>query len=61
VAGLGCVRRFLRLGKRQTLDRRDVRFWQDMARRAGGKVLELGCGTGRVTLPSRARARASSG
>jgi ubiquinone/menaquinone biosynthesis C-methylase UbiE len=35
----------------QTLDRRDVRFWQDMARRAGGPVLELGCGTGRVTLP----------
>src|SRR5215210_2442876 len=35
----------------QTLDRRDVRFWQDMARRAGGSVLELGCGTGRVTLP----------
>jgi ubiquinone/menaquinone biosynthesis C-methylase UbiE len=35
----------------QTLDRRDVRFWQDMARRVGGHVLELGCGTGRVTLP----------
>ncbi len=35
----------------QTLDRRDVRFWQDMAARAEGAVLELGCGTGRVTLP----------
>jgi ubiquinone/menaquinone biosynthesis C-methylase UbiE len=35
----------------QTLDRRDVRFWQDMAGRARGAVLELGCGTGRVTLP----------
>ena len=35
----------------QTLDRRDVRFWQDMATRANGPVLELGCGTGRVTLP----------
>jgi ubiquinone/menaquinone biosynthesis C-methylase UbiE len=35
----------------QTLDRRDVRFWQDMAARAQGPVLELGCGTGRVTLP----------
>jgi SAM-dependent methyltransferase len=35
----------------QTLDRRDVRFWQDMARRTRGNVLELGCGTGRVTLP----------
>jgi ubiquinone/menaquinone biosynthesis C-methylase UbiE len=35
----------------QTLDRRDVRFWQDMARRTDGRILELGCGTGRVTLP----------
>src|SRR5437870_4771803 len=35
----------------QTLDRRDVGFWQDMARRTGGTILELGCGTGRVTLP----------
>ena len=35
----------------QTLDRRDVRFWQDMAQRVEGRVLELGCGTGRVTLP----------
>jgi ubiquinone/menaquinone biosynthesis C-methylase UbiE len=35
----------------QTLDRRDVEFWQRMATRAGGAVLELGCGTGRVTIP----------
>ncbi len=35
----------------QTLDRRDVRFWRDMARRTAGRILELGCGTGRVTLP----------
>ena len=35
----------------QTLDRRDVRFWQRMAAQAGGRVLELGCGTGRVTIP----------
>src|SRR5262245_34449892 len=35
----------------QTLDRRDVKFWQDMARRASGPVLELGCGTGRVAIP----------
>jgi ubiquinone/menaquinone biosynthesis C-methylase UbiE len=35
----------------QTLDRRDVGFWQRMARRAEGTVLELGCGTGRVTIP----------
>jgi len=35
----------------QTLDRRDVRFWQNMARRAQGPVLELGCGTGRISWP----------
>ena len=35
----------------QTLDRRDVRFWQLMAQRTDGRILELGCGTGRVTLP----------
>lgn len=35
----------------QTMGRRDVVFWQDMARRAGGRILELGCGTGRVSLP----------
>ncbi len=36
---------------RQTMGRRDVRFWRDMARRQGGPVLELGCGTGRVSVP----------
>lgn len=35
----------------RTLNRRDVGFWQRMARRVGGRVLELGCGTGRVSLP----------
>ena len=35
----------------QTLDRRDVRFWQKLASRMSGPVLELGCGTGRVTIP----------
>jgi len=35
----------------QTLDRRDVKFWQAMAERANGPILELGCGTGRVTIP----------
>ena len=42
----------------QTLDRRDVKFWQGMAMRASGPILELGCGTGRVTIPvSRTGAR----
>ena len=35
----------------QTMGRRDVKFWQQMARKAGGPVLELGSGTGRVSLP----------
>jgi ubiquinone/menaquinone biosynthesis C-methylase UbiE len=35
----------------QTLDRRDVKFWQSLAVRTSGRILELGCGTGRVTIP----------
>jgi ubiquinone/menaquinone biosynthesis C-methylase UbiE len=35
----------------QTLGRRDVPFWRRVAARADGPVLELGCGTGRVSLP----------
>jgi ubiquinone/menaquinone biosynthesis C-methylase UbiE len=35
----------------RTMGRQDVRFWQDVARREGGPVLELGCGTGRLTTP----------
>jgi ubiquinone/menaquinone biosynthesis C-methylase UbiE len=35
----------------RTLGRRDVPFWRRVARGAGGPVLELGCGTGRVSLP----------
>jgi len=35
----------------QTLGRRDVAFWTRIASRAAGPVLELGCGTGRVTIP----------
>ncbi|MGH9173594.1 MAG: class I SAM-dependent methyltransferase [Vicinamibacterales bacterium] len=35
----------------QTVGRRDVRFWKRLARATEGPVLELGCGTGRVTFP----------
>ena len=35
----------------RTLGRRDVPFWRNLARNAGGAVLELGCGTGRIALP----------
>lgn len=35
----------------QTVGRRDVAFWRRLARQTGGRVLELGCGTGRITVP----------
>lgn len=35
----------------RTLGRRDVAFWQGLVRRTRGRVLELGAGTGRLTLP----------
>ena len=35
----------------QTLARRDVPFWQRLAGAQDGRVLELGCGTGRLTVP----------
>ncbi|HUQ86035.1 MAG TPA: class I SAM-dependent methyltransferase [Vicinamibacterales bacterium] len=43
----------------QTVGRRDIAFWSDFALRASsgqagrrrGRVLELGCGTGRVAIP----------
>jgi ubiquinone/menaquinone biosynthesis C-methylase UbiE len=35
----------------RTLGRKDVPFWREIAAQANGRVLELGCGTGRITLP----------
>jgi ubiquinone/menaquinone biosynthesis C-methylase UbiE len=35
----------------RTLGRRDVPFWRNVAVQGGGRVLELGSGTGRVSLP----------
>ena len=35
----------------QTVGRRDVAFWKRLAIATNGPVLELGCGTGRVTFP----------
>lgn len=35
----------------RTLGRRDVKFWVDLTRRVDGPVLELGCGTGRLSVP----------
>ena len=42
----------------RTLGRRDVAFWRRLAMVQEGAVLELGCGTGRITIPAaRAGAR----
>jgi len=42
----------------RTLGRRDVPFWRQLALNTKGSILELGCGTGRITLPlARAGAR----
>jgi ubiquinone/menaquinone biosynthesis C-methylase UbiE len=35
----------------QTMGRRDVKFWERFASRGAGLTLELGCGTGRISLP----------
>ena len=35
----------------RTLGRRDVPFWRRIALAADGPVLELGCGTGRISRP----------
>jgi ubiquinone/menaquinone biosynthesis C-methylase UbiE len=35
----------------QTVGRQDVAFWRSLARRTRGRILELGAGTGRLTLP----------
>jgi len=35
----------------QTRKRSDVSFWRRLARNTGGRVLELGCGTGRISIP----------
>ncbi len=35
----------------RTVGRRDVPFWRRVAGAVRGRVLELGCGTGRVSLP----------
>lgn len=36
----------------QTVARRDVKFWEGLAAAQEGPVLELGCGTGRITVPA---------
>jgi ubiquinone/menaquinone biosynthesis C-methylase UbiE len=49
--GWDAYARFYDWENARTLGRRDVPFWQRLAAAAGGRVLELGCGTGRITVP----------
>jgi SAM-dependent methyltransferase len=36
---------------RQTVGKRDIRFWSRLSAPVRGAILELGCGTGRVAIP----------
>ncbi|MBA3297951.1 MAG: class I SAM-dependent methyltransferase [Acidobacteria bacterium] len=36
----------------QTVGRRDIAFWRGLATAQDGRVLELGCGTGRILIPA---------
>jgi ubiquinone/menaquinone biosynthesis C-methylase UbiE len=36
----------------RTVGRRDIPFWRRLAAAQDGRVLELGCGTGRITIPA---------
>ena len=55
--GWDAYARFYDWENAQTVGRRDVRFWADLAGRADGTVLELGCGTGRLSVPVARAAR----
>lgn len=43
--------RFYDWENQRTIGRRDIRLWQDFVAGTPGRVLELGCGTGRVCVP----------
>ena len=55
--GWDAYARFYDWENARTVGRRDVRFWTDLAARADGTVLELGCGTGRLSAPVARKAR----
>jgi SAM-dependent methyltransferase len=49
--GWGAYAPFYDWENARTMGRRDLGFWKQLAAQAGGRVLELGSGTGRLTVP----------
>jgi 2-polyprenyl-3-methyl-5-hydroxy-6-metoxy-1,4-benzoquinol methylase len=49
--GWGAYAPFYDWENTRTMGRRDLAFWRQLAKRTGGRVLELGSGTGRLTVP----------
>jgi len=49
--GWGAYAPFYDWENARTMGRRDLGFWRQLATRTGGRVLELGSGTGRLTVP----------
>ncbi len=51
--GWGAYAPFYDWENARTMGRRDLAFWKRLAAQTGGRVLELGSGTGRLTVPLR--------
>ena len=51
--GWGAYAPFYDWENARTMGRRDLAFWKQLAAQTGGRVLELGSGTGRLTVPLR--------
>lgn len=49
--GIEFYRKYARLYDKQWKDLPDIDFWERLAEKAGGPLLELACGTGRLTIP----------
>jgi SAM-dependent methyltransferase len=49
--GWDAYARFYDWENARTVRRRDVAFWRRLAAAAEGRILELGCGTGRIAVP----------
>ena len=49
--GWGAYAPFYDWENARTMGRRDLGFWRSLAAQTGGRVLELGSGTGRLTVP----------